>query len=237
MKRAVTAGLLILVAVPLLVGVARLPAVGSTENPAYTRVVPRYLEEGPEETGAENVVTAIILDYRGYDTSGEVTVIFTAFVAVLGVLAVSGASSPRAQPAPRTPASPVVAYVVRILAPFVAVFAVYMIAYGHATPGGGFQGGTILGAMLIVVSLVLGRERAERLVPDRWRPWLAASAVLAFVAVGTAGMVFFGPYLTHPSEEGLAWLRSASYVTLEVGIGMGGAVIFASIFRALEGER
>lgn len=63
-----------------------LPQVGDPESPASTHVSPRYIEKSYEETGSENFVTAVLADYRGYDTLGETTVIFTAGAATTLIL-------------------------------------------------------------------------------------------------------------------------------------------------------
>ena len=62
------------------------PRFAAPDAPANLHVAPRYLEQGPEETGVPNVVTAVLASYRGYDTLGEVTVIFTAGIGVLALL-------------------------------------------------------------------------------------------------------------------------------------------------------
>ena len=62
------------------------PPFASADAPANLHVAPRYLERGPVEAGVPNVVTAVLASYRGYDTLGEVTVIFTAGVGVLALL-------------------------------------------------------------------------------------------------------------------------------------------------------
>ncbi len=243
MRRAFTIALLMVAAVPMLLAVGQLPPVGSTENPTYTHVVPRYLEEGAEEAGADNIVTAIILNYRGYDTSGEVTVIFTALIAVAVVMALAWKSEEDgpdsdAQPAARVrPVSPVASFIVRLLAPFIMMFSVYMVLYGHSTPGGGFQSGAILGALAILASLVMGTDRPLRVFPGRSMTIAQASAVLSFVLIGVAGIFFFGSFLAFPSAEDLHWLRTAELVFLEIGIGLGGAVIIATVFRMMEAKR
>ena len=66
------------------------PRFAAPDAPANLHVAPRYLEQGPEETGVPNVVTAVLASYRGYDTLGEVTVIFTAGVGVLALLGFGG---------------------------------------------------------------------------------------------------------------------------------------------------
>lgn len=70
----------------LLIGVKEIPQFGKAENPANNYVAQRYIEKGVEETGALNIVTGIILDYRSFDTFGEAMVLFTAAVAVVVVL-------------------------------------------------------------------------------------------------------------------------------------------------------
>lgn len=70
----------------LLVGVYDLPKFGRADNPVNNEVAQRYLKKGVEDTGALNIVTGIILDYRAFDTFGEAVVLFTAAVAVLVVL-------------------------------------------------------------------------------------------------------------------------------------------------------
>ncbi|HDH27659.1 MAG TPA: hypothetical protein ENH13_00850 [Euryarchaeota archaeon] len=66
--------------------VVGLPPFGSADAPAYTHVVPRYIERSVAETGATNIISGIILDYRAYDTMGEATVLFTAALAILSLL-------------------------------------------------------------------------------------------------------------------------------------------------------
>lgn len=70
----------------LLIGVQELPEFGKKNNPANNYVVERYIIKGVEETGALNIVTGIILDYRAFDTFAEATVLFTGVIAVLTVL-------------------------------------------------------------------------------------------------------------------------------------------------------
>ena len=70
----------------LLYADTQLPRVGALDSPASTHVSPRYIERSHKETGAPNFVTAVLADYRSYDTLGETTVIFTAGLACLLIL-------------------------------------------------------------------------------------------------------------------------------------------------------
>lgn len=63
-----------------------LPLVGDPNSPASSHVTPRYIEKSHEEAGSPNFVTAVLANYRGYDTLGEATVIFTAGAATVLIL-------------------------------------------------------------------------------------------------------------------------------------------------------
>ena len=77
---------LILAAAVLLYAASDLPFMGDPKSPPATHVSPRYIEHSHDETGAPNFVTAVLADYRGYDTLGETTVIFTAGLACVFIL-------------------------------------------------------------------------------------------------------------------------------------------------------
>lgn len=70
----------------LLYGTADMPPFGDPDNPIHKHVAPRYIYDSPTEIGIPNMVTSVLASYRGYDTLGETTVIFTAGVSVLLLL-------------------------------------------------------------------------------------------------------------------------------------------------------
>ena len=70
----------------LVYGTLGLPAFSDPKAPIHTHVAPRYLNDGVKETGVPNVVTAVLASYRGYDTLGETTVVFTAGIGVIALL-------------------------------------------------------------------------------------------------------------------------------------------------------
>lgn len=236
MKQAGVMLLCLVVFVVLAATMIQLPPMGSPRNPTYTHVIGRYLEKGWEEAGAPNVVTDVILNYRGYDTNGEVTVIFTALVAVFASLLVRPGQEDDVPPGDGVGRSSIVRTVASALAPFIAVFTVYLVLHGHLSPGGGFQGGTIFGALVILLSLTLGRTYGVRLFPRAARPWLQPAAVVTFIAIGLTGMALFGAYLAYPAAPQLAWLREAWLIIIEIAIGLGGASIVATLFWTMEAE-
>lgn len=70
----------------LVYGAAEMPDWGDPNSPASRHVSPRYIEKTYSETEVPNMVTAVLADYRGYDTFGETTVVFTAGICVLLIL-------------------------------------------------------------------------------------------------------------------------------------------------------
>lgn len=73
----------LLAAYGILIAVAELPPYGMADNPVHNQVSERYVNEALNDTGVPNMVTAIVLDYRAYDTMFETIVLFTAALAVV----------------------------------------------------------------------------------------------------------------------------------------------------------
>ena len=85
-RRALPLLISIAVGAALVYGTFALPAFSNPAAKIHTHVVPRYLNDALKETGVPNVVTAVLASYRGYDTLGETTVVFTAGVGVIALL-------------------------------------------------------------------------------------------------------------------------------------------------------
>jgi multicomponent Na+:H+ antiporter subunit B len=225
----------------LLFVVAEMPPVGDPGNPTNTHVVDRYLKKGVEEAGCENIVTAIVLNYRGYDTMGEVTVIFTALCSVLAIL---GRERPKTSYSivdiSKVKSSVITRTVILLLLPLIIMFSLYVILHGDVSPGGGFQGGTVAAASLIVFTLVFGYLYSLKKIPVRLRVTVESSAPIAFAVVGLTALAFQRNFLTFmipgiaPSSQLL--LARALLLLLEIGIGLGGATIFTSIFYSMKRE-
>lgn len=75
--------LVIVTGAALVYGTLDIPAFGDPENPAQQHVAQRYIHDSPDEVGIPNLVTAVLASYRGFDTLGEVVVVFTAGIGVL----------------------------------------------------------------------------------------------------------------------------------------------------------
>lgn len=150
----------------LMLSVYLLPRFGDPNTPSNNGVAQRYIEDGLEETGAVNAVAGMILDYRAFDTFGESTVLFTASMSVLFLLGLS--RKERQRPTKRMKGDPLLQGAVRIVFPFVMMYGAYVVLNGHLSPGGGFSGGAVLSAGLILYSAAFGREPVRAvLTPGR----------------------------------------------------------------------
>ena len=76
----------------LIYSTSDMPAFGDPNAPVHTHVAPRYIGESGDEVGIPNIVTSVLASYRGFDTLGEVTVVFTALIAVLLLLGINRGS-------------------------------------------------------------------------------------------------------------------------------------------------
>lgn len=147
----------------LMSAVSWLPRFGNPENPANNEVTQRYIEKGLEETGAVNIVTGLILNYRGFDTMGETHVLFIAASCVMILLLIAEGEEKKSSYAFDRYMEPkndiIIQKVANFLVPVVFVFGIYVILNGHLSPGGGFSGGAIIGAGLIMYVSAFGFKK------------------------------------------------------------------------------
>ena len=138
-----------------------------------------------------NVVTAVLASYRGYDTLGEITVVFTAGAGVLALL--------RRRRKDRKPMRHdlILRVVAKLLIPFVLLFGLYVQFHGDFGPGGGFQAGVILAAAVIFYALIFGLADARKVVPEPLVESMMAIGVLLYAGVGVAGLLLGGNYLDY----------------------------------------
>lgn len=150
----------------LLVAVSYLPTFGQADNPVNNEVAARYIEKGLQETGAVNIVTGMILDYRAFDTLGESHVLFVATCTVLILLRVDKKNQKDALETDDRKYEPkndvILQTTARILVPPIFIFGIYIILAGHLGPGGGFSGGAVIGAGLILYLNAFGFAKTEK---------------------------------------------------------------------------
>lgn len=156
----------------LLLTISGLPRFGSENNPTINEVSDRYLQSGMEETGAVNAVTGMILDYRAFDTLGESFVLFTATCAVLILMREDRSErtlrkDERSEKLCRLMDDPIVRVSCKTVIPIIMMLGVYILLNGHLSPGGGFAGGAIIGAGMILYAQVLGFKKATAVFSEK----------------------------------------------------------------------
>lgn len=134
--------------------------------------------------------------------------------------------------------SPIVKTVTRLATSFITLYGVYVVLYGHVSPGGGFAGGAIIAAGLILLLLAFGRERTEQIITHGAALKWDSGGALAFLAVATLGYVagtFFINFLDagEPyklASGGIIPISNAA-IGAKVGAGLFGVFLALAVFR------
>ena len=132
--------------------------------------------------------------------------------------------------------SPIVKNITRLVAGFITVFAVYDVVYGHVEPGGGFSGGVMLAASVVLVVLAFGGDFARRVLSVEVARWTTSLAVLAFLVVALGGYMvgqFFENFLGRGQVGELASAGTLAITSLAVGIEVGAGLFAAFVALAV----
>ncbi len=206
-------------------------------------ISPFFLERALPEGGGTNVVNVMLVDFRGFDTLGEITVLGIVALTVYALLR-------RFRPAPESMDLPaqqralpadlatdlvnaqtvadtargyllVPAVLVRLILPIAAVIGVYLFMRGHNEPGGGFVAGLVLSTAFILQYIVSGTQWVEanmRLLPVRW----ISAGLLMATATGLGAIVLGYPFLTthtaHLDLPVLGDIHVASALFYDIGV-------------------
>lgn len=243
------------------------PAWGDPSSPASIHLSTHYIQEGLQETQVPNLVTAVLADYRGYDTLFETTVIFCAGLSLLLLLRQSGRKSQgsvyyrhipsevtlhikdSSKAPPETadleridtmwvPFDIIIKTVCRIMIPFIQLFALYVVAHGDFSPGGGFQGGVIFGASLILLSLGFDLRNMLKKINELWLGLLSALGIFIYAGIGALCMFLGGNFLDYGKLSlilpvGPAHARALGMLGVEIGVGIAVMAVMALIYLNL----
>ena len=129
----------------------------------------------------------------------------------------------------------IVKTVSRLLIPFMQIYALYVIAHGHYSPGGGFQGGVILGASIILLVITYGLDNALRKMSEKLITILCSTGAIIYAGIGALCLVLGGNFLDYAELDqilhvGIAQARSLGILGVEVGVGMTVMAAMISIF-------
>lgn len=234
----------------LVLTVSHMPPTGELSNPANNEVAEKYITDGLEETGATNIVAGMILDYRAFDTLGESHVLFVAAITVTILLRLDKKKrDPNDTRITQTIGEAeeedkifepnhdsVLQKVSILLVPVIFVFGIYVILNGHLSPGGGFSGGAIIGAGMILYLNAFGFEKTEKFFTEKVYKWVSLIA-LAFYALIKCYAFFMGANgLDNHIPKGIAGHILSGGLILPLNIAVGCVVActmytFYAMFR------
>lgn len=205
---------------------------GYAPDAELNRSAAYYASQTVPETGAQNVVTAIIVTYRGLDTLGEVTVLFLTAAIVGLVLAQSKAPAGRSGSG-FLPSGELLTTGTRMLVPLILLFGAYVFVNGHLSPGGGFQGGAIIASGLLLMLLADPGKR----FPHRLISRIESSAGFIYVLLGLIGLAFAGGFLDNrilPLGSFGSIFSAGAIPLIYILIGLKVGAEFSSILTSLE---
>lgn len=263
------AAIIIVLLFGLILGYAAMdfPPWGDPAAPASVHVSPYYIEHSLTQTSVPNIVTAVLADYRGYDTLFETIVIFSAGVACLFLMRVFRHTEPDSRiyrhlpsgitlrvakgyaPPPESreferidltwvPYNLVVKTTSRLIVPFSQLFALYVIAHGHHSPGGGFQGGVILGASIVLYAIATNMRASLARFSEKRAVALCVLGVFIYAGTGVLCMLLGANYLDYGAlavlfgGDGVA-ARSHGILMVEVGVGITVMAVMVQLYYSL----
>ena len=229
------------------------PDFGDAGSPANSYLSTYYLEHGQADTHAPNVVTSVLADYRGFDTMFETTVVFAAGLACFFLLRRKKAAGHepllyrhlptgitlRIAEGGKIPADDsnvfrridnlfvpqqlIIKNTCRLIIPFIQIFALYVVAHGHYSPGGGFQGGVLLAASIILYAISHDLRRSIRRFSERTAALFGSLGVLIYAGTGVACLLMGANFLNYEALAPLLGVdavmaRSHGILIVEVGV-------------------
>jgi multicomponent Na+:H+ antiporter subunit B len=191
------------------------------------------------ERHVTNMVTAVNFDYRGLDTLGEEFMLLGAVTGTLVLLRgrrgenVSDAPA-EAEGRPIPPRSDAVALACRLFAPVLLLFGIYVVLHAQLTPGGGFQGGAIIGSGVLLLYLGEGYRVWRRLVRSHLFDAVEATGALIFALAGWAPMIFGAKFLENILPLGKTGALISGGLILVTNAGVALAVAGGFVLLMLE---
>ncbi len=203
---------------------------GFQERDNLNELAADYVEGSINDLKAPNVVTSVIVTYRGLDTLGEVTVLFLATVGVGFLL--KGKNKDKIQ----VSASELLETTSSVLVAMIMVLGIYIFTHGHLTPGGGFQGGVVIASGFLLLLLSNVKTKMNHKVMH----FVESLSGIAYVGIGVTGLLltigFLNPKILPLGSFGDLFSAGAIPVIYSlVGLKVGSEL--TSILVAMEGEK
>lgn len=239
------------------------PDYGDVASPASSHLSPYYIENTIKDSHVPNIVTSVLADYRGYDTMYETTVVLAAGLACFFLLRRRQSKNPPARfyrhvptgvtlrieeggklPADDstvftrmdslwTPDSLIIRNTCRLVIGFIQLFALYVVAHGHYSPGGGFQGGVLLASSIILFAISNDLRTSLKRVKEKTAALLGSLGVIIYAGTALLCLLLGANFLDYKalaSILGTDAVMARSYGILFVEIGVAFAVMAVMIW-------
>lgn len=244
-----------------------LPDFRDPDSPPNRNVSAYYIEHAESDTATPNMVAAILADYRGFDTMFETAVIFAAGLAVFVLLWGLKGSKPKRRSYRHqssevvitlenedmqlvensefkeidsiwVPTDLIIQNTCRIMVPLILIYALYILVFGHHSPGGGFQAGVIFGAAFILIGVSFSISEVMKILPPKRVFILSAVGVLIYVGTGLLALFSGGNFLDYGA---LGWLfgteggqsHSDGIMLVEIGVTMAVSMVMVGLYYSI----
>ncbi len=239
------------------------PDYGDVASPASTHLSPYYIENTVKDSHVPNIVTSVLADYRGYDTMYETTVVLAAGLACFFLLRRRKSKNPPARfyrhvptgvtlrieeggklPAEDStvfmrmdslwaPDSIIITNTCRLVIGFIQLFALYVVAHGHYSPGGGFQGGVLLASSIILFAISNDLRTSLKRFKEKTAALLGSLGVVIYVGTAFICLLMGANFLDYHALApllGTDKVMARSYGILFVEIGVAFAVMAVMVW-------
>ncbi len=209
-------------------------------SPASTHLSPYFITEALADTSVPNLVTAVLADYRSFDTLFETAVIFVAGMAVFMILGQKTKESAQVGiDLTGGYEDTIIRVVSRALVPFMQIFALYVVGHGHHSPGGGFQGGVLLGATFVLLAISFDLKMVLGRMSEKKNLLLANTGVLLYSGIGVLSLLLGANFLDYSilhtllPSTGPVVARSHAILGVEIGVAITVMAIIILIYTNL----
>ncbi len=166
----------------------------SSSNPAESRLAAYFAENSYTAANGRNIVNVILVDFRGFDTLGEITVLAVAAIGVFALIQLAAQRGPRRKK-PSIQGSIILPVAARYLMPLLLLFSFFLLIRGHNEIGGGFAGGLVASSALMLYAIAHSPADLRRLLPVQPKVMVAAGLLLALCS-GFISVLNGRPYMT-----------------------------------------
>ena len=219
-----------------------LPAVDDAKAPVHTYLSDYYIEHSLDDTGAHNMVTAVLADYRGFDTLFETCVMFLAGITALMVLSTTAKvrkpERSREEKLRISFSSTVLDTAFRIIVPVIVIYAFYVLAHGELSLGGGFQAGALLAIAYTIDRIIPSFNSSLGNLTEEAAAITAGAGVFIYILTGLLPMAGGGNFLEYgklpfggETADEIRELHTVGIILIEIGVVV---CVMATIINILE---